>query len=445
MCDTNQKQHETDQESVFEDRCAELGLQELLPQLQSLGYTNLGNFAYACPWNADKPHAEFDASVLPRILTDPGEPRSIGLRRLWFEAYTDACAELQAKQQARSSETGIRRLAAPERERRRKAVASKCQFGKMRDHEEPGETVVDTMVAMFEDKVLVYISPDDCPSRDMELDDKKPGKSWKPVKVQGLSVPNPCPRKLEQAWRRRGNAMEMGGLMRTECHDKLVDELIEAYTSSPADSRYESSSYEQCLAADRWVFKQLQKECRLGFRSVAGASPLEAALDKILAHPTFRYFLLPLPRAPPRKGSTTEGKGNPTKTETRTEDGGEKLSKNQRKRKKLEEIKEENKKLKSQYPGAAKDYPPPPLRPGPPGKGAGKSLGRPPMPRMLVGTNWQTQSSEPLCYSFGLDTCTAAAPGERCPKGWHLCGRCYAKDHATIKCSKPIVSGPGMS
>ena len=56
---------------------------------------------------------------------------------------------------------------------------------------EPGETVVDDSVAMFDDRVLSYLHPEDCPSRQMEL--------------PGLFGQAPGPMILERAWKRDGS------------------------------------------------------------------------------------------------------------------------------------------------------------------------------------------------------------------------------------------------
>ena len=41
-----------------------------------------------------------------------------------------------------------------------------------------------------------------------------------------------------------------------------------------------------------------------------------------------------------------------------------------------------------------------------------------------------------LCWDFNLSTCSNAAAGEQCPKGWHLCAAkgCGFKAHPFKDC-----------
>eukprot|EP00435_Cladocopium_sp_Y103_P066865 s116_g29.t1 len=80
-------------------------------------------------------------------------------------------------------------------------------------------------------------------------------------------------------------------------------------------------------------------------------------------------------------------------------------------------------------------YQPPAHRPQG-GKGKGKSGGKskaPPMPAELRGKYHKTASNEPICFAFntasGCSHSSTTKPGERCPKGLHVC--------AEPKCQQP--------
>ena len=48
----------------------------------------------------------------------------------------------------------------------------------------------------------------------------------------------------------------------------------------------------------------------------------------------------------------------------------------------------------------------------------------PPMPKELRGKYHRTSAGEPLCFGYNTSQgCphTDIKPGQRCPKGWHLC------------------------
>ena len=53
------------------------------------------------------------------------------------------------------------------------------------------------------------------------------------------------------------------------------------------------------------------------------------------------------------------------------------------------------------------------------GKGSGK--GTPRMPKELLGCRSCTNRGDPICFGYGLKTCTEQVKGGRCPKGLHVC------------------------
>ena len=71
-----------------------------------------------------------------------------------------------------------------------------------------------------------------------------------------------------------------------------------------------------------------------------------------------------------------------------------------------------------------------------PQKGKGKSGGKgksPPMPAELRGKYHKTASNDPICFAYntssGCSHSSSVKPGERCPKGMHVC--------AEPKCQQP--------
>jgi hypothetical protein len=63
--------------------------------------------------------------------------------------------------------------------------------------------------------------------------------------------------------------------------------------------------------------------------------------------------------------------------------------------------------------------------------GSKKSGKGPRMPLELVGMSSSTPQGSPICFNFNLDGCK---PGERCPKGFHVCCRpgCGKQDHGCM-------------
>ena len=56
-------------------------------------------------------------------------------------------------------------------------------------------------------------------------------------------------------------------------------------------------------------------------------------------------------------------------------------------------------------------------------KGSGdKGKGRGPnMPSELKGHEYETKDGVNICFGFNTGTCSRAKPGERCPRGLHVC------------------------
>ena len=57
------------------------------------------------------------------------------------------------------------------------------------------------------------------------------------------------------------------------------------------------------------------------------------------------------------------------------------------------------------------------------GKGKGDIVsGRTTLPQSLIGKTSRTASGDPICFDYNLEHgCSNAKPGERCPKGFHVC------------------------
>ena len=66
-------------------------------------------------------------------------------------------------------------------------------------------------------------------------------------------------------------------------------------------------------------------------------------------------------------------------------------------------------------------------------KGGVKGKGQ--MPRALVGGVSRMADDHPICYGYNLGQCKAVKPGERCPRGYHVCTKlgCGGK-HPASEC-----------
>ena len=58
------------------------------------------------------------------------------------------------------------------------------------------------------------------------------------------------------------------------------------------------------------------------------------------------------------------------------------------------------------------------------GKGRGKGQ-RVPYPIVKLGGVGRTPDGKNLCYKYNLEGCREAADGASCPKGEHVCAKCF--------------------
>ena len=88
-----------DSSAVFAQRLVELGLEDLGEAFELNGWETLGNFAFAVNYapgtGADE--LPFINEVVIPLLGDANSPRKTALRRLYFEAYTAAAADVQRR------------------------------------------------------------------------------------------------------------------------------------------------------------------------------------------------------------------------------------------------------------------------------------------------------------------------------------------------------------
>ena len=167
-------------------------------------------------------------------------------------------------------------------------------------------------------------------------------------------------------------------------HAELFDHL-----HLPPPPGYAAVSLAQLLRADRAAWLHIAEKLTTLKRDEHGAAPLEQELQKVLAHPSVSFHLLPLSvKAAAEKPIQPKGPQQPKRTRSRT----------------------------------------PPRLPGPAPKTKGKGKGKnkrgrgPNIPRGLIGKALQTKAGERLCWSFNLGQgCKEAKAGEKCPRGLHLC------------------------
>ena len=417
-----------DSEAVFAARATAMGLAaELLAELQRRGWKTFGTFAFSCsyvPGHADD--ASFMEGVIVPVLADKTHASAATLRRLFFESYTLAAADLKSRIE-RTGEDPPRKLPTAERaarfEKLKRSLAGICLEGEL----EPAHGLVDTAAQMLDDGVLKYIEWADCPKRSVEVLGQKKDKTWKADSggiVRETSSDVACKAdistdlRLKYALQRRGLAFDMANLMAFKSHEALVTLLLSEYMRDPPPG-YAKVSLAQVQRADREIFRRLAEMTRCGLQlRPDGKRPLDTHLPEVLLETGVRVLLMPLPLG---RGRDEDSAATPTQS--------------------LRKVLKANAKLKDE------------LRAAGASKGHGKASSRVTltartqlstakgggrgtrMPKGLVGMEANTPDGARICFSYNLAGC--AEKGDKCDKGEHVCCRpgCFER-HPLPECPR---------
>ena len=297
-----------DSEADFKARAKEIGLiQPEIDSLDRLNYNTFGKLAFASnfvPGSNDDTALKFLASEV--LGADPPPAARLPLiRRLVFEAYTFAAADLRIRVD-RKEDDGPRRMAVAERTARYEEQKRRLSGIELMGELEPSYALIDLVYQMSEDGQLRYVRWEQATKRDQELMGVKVDPVWKPdsnvivkeVKVQEvLKADFDTDLKLRFVLQRRSLAFDQARLVGFDKFERWTQVLMEAYTSTPPDG-YQKVSLEQVHRADIELFKVMMRETRSGIKVVGDVQHMDAALAKAISATEVRLHLQPLPQAP---------------------------------------------------------------------------------------------------------------------------------------------------
>lgn len=153
----------------------------------------------------------------------------------------------------------------PHAERSARLQQLKTQFPglKLTGANEPAQALLDECVFQFEHRLLRYVAPAKCNSRETEV---MAGRSDRKLRIQASSlsvkesesVPDEdvsTAYKLQQCLRRRAVAYEVANLISFAEHERYIDKFLRRLNSDPP-ANYQGTTIAQILRADRqvWVF-----------------------------------------------------------------------------------------------------------------------------------------------------------------------------------------------
>ena len=397
-----------DSEAVFKSRAVAIGLtDEVIGLLRDCGLTTMGKLAFASsyvPGSSD--NAPFVTLVKTALKRDPTISEMAGIRRIFNESYAAASLEMKSLVE-QSEEAPVRKLAAAERAERFREQQRRLKGIKIQGQQEPGDSLVDLAVSIYESDRLKHIPWEQCVSREHEIltsTKKDPLLSFDSngtLKVAKKDSVTPCDVSSELHVRyclvRRGLAMEQANLLAFEKHDTWC-ELLFHRKMTDAPPGYNKVSFKQLQLADARLFVVLGEATRDGIKVTAdGKRPCDLVFEQAMNHAEVQHLLQPMP---------STSKPHEIKEDKSTDF-------HLRTRKTV---------LKNKGKGAGKQ---------------GKNTWRPSIPHELLamGRVGTTNRGNPLCFNYQLGKCSLQVQNQKCPKGLHLCAmpRCH-KNHAAKDC-----------
>ena len=230
-----------DSVAVFEARSKEMGLlDDWASRIKAKGWNTFALLAFACsytPGQADDANlVKLGAIITGTGASDPPEDRMPVIRRLFFDAYTLAAADLRSRVDRREDDAP-RKLALPERSQRNRDQALRLAGVSLDGEREVSHALVDAVVQLCEDNQVRYIRWEQCTKRDAELMGVKSDPVWKPdagglireSKVsQELSADTSTDLLLRNALQRRSLAFDNCRLVAYSVFERWTDVLLDA-------------------------------------------------------------------------------------------------------------------------------------------------------------------------------------------------------------------------
>ena len=379
-----------DSKAHFRARAEEYGIDLATVNLLELnGVTTLSHLAFAI----SRPGQEVDEQKFNDwvVALNGGNPLSMGLtaglRRLHFEAEIILTSVLKASIEEPVGDTATPKpTPVAERNARIRQMRTDLPGIIIEGDGEPSRTLVDECVHQHETKVLRYIEPAKCHSRESEVVNSKTEKKLKVDSNtlairESRSVPDESilnAYNLQRCLKRRGLAYHFAGLISFTAHERYVEALMRHLTLEPPPN-FQAVTLNQILRADKEVWLYMSKNVENIRADPAGDKPLDKAMMEALRDYSTAFHLLPLVKEQTWHG----GKGK-----------------------------------NDDIPGKGR------------GKGKkGKAAGANAAPRGFAGCTGRDNKNRPICFDYNINDCPHAAHGASCRKGRHVCFK--------IGCHKP--------
>ncbi|OLQ10182.1 hypothetical protein AK812_SmicGene6059 [Symbiodinium microadriaticum] len=367
-------------------QCEEIGLSSAeIAAITGTGVNTLSKLAFATVPPGQSPSDAQVQGLFGEGAVTAGTMAAA--KRLIFEAHTLVVQELKTRVQR--GDTGApSTLASAEREERIAEQRGRITGLLHRGVEEPSHASYDLVYAMLSSDSLTYLGPDRFPTRQSELQGKKPGKELT-IDGNSVTVRDKVPHQtcatgteleLTQALRRRALAFDLVKCASYDVMNRYHSNLIHRLQELPPPT-YSKISVAQVLRADRAAFTRIAESLASIKRKPDGALPLDKALDEIIQDPSVSFHLLPL------KASEQDDRKRKVYDDPKKPDDANKWKKPFKDNKGKGKWKDKDKV----------------------GTKGAKFIK---MPKQLVGKASETGDGKRLCWAYNIDGCPNAEDGE---------------------------------
>ncbi|CAE7605225.1 unnamed protein product [Symbiodinium sp. CCMP2592] len=383
--------------AVFKARAKDIGVSdESFAKLEAEGLTTMATFAFCCHFNPSATDEKPLTDLVTKVLgAAPSLKEMSCFRRLFAEAYATVASDIRSQVEA-TEDSSIKKLAPADRAERLREQQSRLKGLDLRGNMEPGDSLIDRAVAIYESDRLQYVEWQHSVSRQHELlTGLKKDASLTLDSAGGLKIaskPNvtPCDVSTDMMVRyalvRRGLAFEQANILAYHLHDELLEKYMSFRLMDPPPN-HARVSLKQIEQADRQFTMLLAEHTRGGIKVKAGGSrPCDGAFRKVFESTEFLSMLTPRPLAV-GSGASRDGSSGDEPPIKRHKGNG-----------------------KGQGRGRG-------------GKGAGKGStnARVPAELLALGCVAATPKGHALCFDYSLGKCSRAVANQRCERGLHLC------------------------
>eukprot|EP00435_Cladocopium_sp_Y103_P010138 s2396_g2.t1 len=385
--------------AVFAQRAKAIGLtDDVVQTFKTAQVDTMAKFAFACNYSPGaSDDAPFKAMIKQVIGRDPSLVEESCLRRLFNESYATVAADIKA-QTEQAGDDVQRKLAPADRAARLEEQQRRLLGISIRGPYEPGDTLVDRCVQLYENDRLQYIAWEVCVSREHELltsskkDQRLVVQSSGELKFSSSNKVEACDTSSEIMLRyclmRRGLALEQANVLSYANHDMWLEKLLTCRLDTVPQG-FSRPTFQQLEAADKRLFLLLSEKTRAGIKAGTAGRPCDVHFEACFNSTEVLSILQPKPLAVKSK-----------------------------------EDEPPFKKLKSERPQFERSGSDRPMGKGK-GKGKSKQSGnqfmRIPNELLSMGCTGATSQGHRPCFSYNLKKCSNAVQNQRCEKGLHLC------------------------